>query len=74
MRTRPNAAAMDTEVKEKSCLPSGGLKKAGIPSKIPLPPLPTLKWTEKQWIPAPSLPVAEGYCMHLSSLGLALTS
>jgi len=31
-----------TETKERSCLPSEGLKYAGMSSKIPLPPLPTL--------------------------------
>jgi len=32
-RTSPNAAATDTEMKEKSCLPLEGLRKAGISSK-----------------------------------------
>ena len=40
-RTSPNV--MDTETKEKSCLPSEGPRQAWISSKRPLLPLPTLK-------------------------------
>lgn len=42
MRTSPNAAAIGTETKEENLLTSGR-PQAGIYSKIPLPPLPTLK-------------------------------
>jgi len=33
MRTSPNTAATDTEMKEKSCLPLESLREAGISSK-----------------------------------------
>jgi len=35
---------MDAETNERICFHSEGLQKAGISSKIPSPPLPTLKW------------------------------
>jgi len=35
MRTIPNAAAMDAEMKEKSCLPLEGLRHTGISCKLP---------------------------------------
>jgi len=38
------AAAVGTEIKERSCLPSEGLKCRGISSKMPLHLLPTLKY------------------------------
>ena len=43
VRTRSNAAAMDTEIKEKNHLLSEGLWYTGISSKIPSPSLLTLK-------------------------------
>jgi len=39
-----NATTIGTEIKERSCLPSEGLTYTGVSTKIPSPPLPTLKW------------------------------
>jgi len=39
-----NEAAIHTEIKAGSCLLSEDLRYAGLSSKIPSPPLPTLKW------------------------------
>jgi len=43
VRTRSNATAIGTETKERIFIPSEGLRYTGISSKIPSPPLPTLK-------------------------------
>jgi len=58
-RTHSNATAMGTETKERSHLPSEGLRYTGISSKIPLPPLPTYMRSGKV------------HCSHLSTPGLA---
>jgi len=44
VRICSNTTAIDTEIREKNYLPSEDLRYTGISSKIPLPPLPTLKW------------------------------
>ena len=43
VRACPNAAAVGTEIKEKSCLPSEGLRDTGSSRERPSLPLPTLK-------------------------------
>jgi len=44
VRICSHATATGSEIKERSCLPSEYLRHIGIFSKIPPPPLPTLKW------------------------------
>ena len=43
VRACPNATAVGTEIKERSCLPSEGLRDAGSSREKPSLPLPTLK-------------------------------
>jgi len=47
VRTSPNAAVIDTETrgKKKAAYPWKASGRQGSPSKIPLPPLPTLEWS-----------------------------
>jgi len=74
VRIRPNAAAMDTETKERSCLSLEGFREAGISREKPSPPLPTLKWRLEEEDPGSTCPITQLYRMHLSSPGLALLS
>ena len=73
MRMSPNAAATDTKMKEKSCLPLEGLTQAGISSKR-CPHLHCQPLNEGwEGVDPGSIPsITQLHCMHLSSSGLAL--
>jgi len=43
VRIHRNATAVDTEIKERICLPVGNLRHTEISREVPSPPLPTLK-------------------------------
>jgi len=75
-RTSPNAAATDREMKEKSCLPLEGLRKAGISSKrCPHLLCQPLNEVWEGVDPGSTPPVTQVYCIvNLSSPGLALPS
>jgi len=75
VRMCSNTTPTSTEIRERSCLPSEGLRYTEISSKMPIPPLATLTWGlgrgGSQLQPDP---VTQLYCKHLSSPGLALPS
>jgi len=60
VRICSNATAVGIEIKEGSCLPPEYLIYTGISSKIPLPPLPTLKWGLGSQ--DPPIPVSQVHC------------
>lgn len=55
--------AVSPEIRERSCLPSESLMCAGISRKIPLHPLPSLKWGLERGRPwLQPLPITQVHC------------